>query len=60
MIFERVPGVAAAIDEVGAVPEEAVGEVVVAPELPVVLLGVEFGTRRRQRRIRPVSAALRR
>lgn len=44
LVDEVVPGVAAVIDDVVMVAEDAVGEPVVADELPDVLHGIEFGT----------------
>ena len=48
LIDEAVPVVAAVIDDVVVVPEDAVGEPVVAHELPDVLHRVQFGAFRRQ------------
>ena len=47
--FEFVPSVAAVIDEIVGVEKDAVGQPVVAHELPDVLLRVEFGALWRQR-----------
>ena len=49
LIVELVPGVAAVVDESIEVIEHAVGEPVVADELPDVLLRVQLGALRRQR-----------
>ena len=48
LIDELVPGVAAVVDEIVVGFEDAVGEPVVAHELPDVLDRVEFGAFRRQ------------
>ena len=48
LIDELVPGLAAVIDEIVIGFEDAVGEPVVAHELPDVLDRVELGTFRRQ------------
>jgi len=49
LVFELPPRVAAVINEVLGISEDAVGEPVVAQELPDVLLRIEIGTFRRQR-----------
>jgi hypothetical protein len=49
LVFEDVPGAATMIDQIAVVAEDAVGEVVVAQELPGILLRVEFGALGRQR-----------
>ena len=43
LIDERVPGVAAVVEDIVVGQEHAIGEPVVADELPDVLDGVEFG-----------------
>jgi len=49
LIDEAVPGVAAVIDDVVVGREDAVGEPIIAHELPHVLDRIEFGTFGRQR-----------
>ena len=49
LIDELVPGVAAVVEDVVVGSEDAVGEPVVAHELPDVLDRVELGAFRRQR-----------
>ena len=49
LVDELVPGVAAMVDDVVVGFEHAVGEPVVAQELPDVFGRIEFGTFRRQR-----------
>ena len=55
LIDEPLPGVAAEVDDLVVGFEDAVGEPVVAHELPDVFLGVEFGTFGRQRDERDVG-----
>ena len=40
LVFEGAPGIAAMIDEIAGIAEQAVGEVIVAQELPDILLRV--------------------
>ena len=60
LIDERVPGVAAVIDDIVEGFEDAVRQPVLAHELPDVFLGVEFGRARRQRQERDVARNLER
>ena len=55
LIDELVPGLATVRDDVVVVGEDAVGEPVVAQELPDVLHRVQFGRTRRQEEQRDVG-----